>query len=132
MPLINIRVPKLPDSVTAAKISNIHVKEGDFVELDGRLLDIETNKVVLEITAADCGVVKQLFVSLNDEVESEQMVGTLVPEPVDSDRRLGAESQTSNDSTIDENIRPASPNQSSGLGWLFITLAIGAAILVLL
>ena len=132
MPLINIRVPKLPGSVTTAKISNIHVKEGDFVELDGRLLDIETNKVVSEITAADCGVVEQLFVSLDDEVESEQTVGTLVPEPANSIRRLGAESQTSNDSTIDEKIRPASSNQSSGLGWLFITLATGAAILVLL
>jgi 2-oxoglutarate dehydrogenase E2 component (dihydrolipoamide succinyltransferase) len=54
--LIEAKVPVLPESITEATLVNWHKKAGDAVRRDENLVDIETDKVVLELPAPDSGV----------------------------------------------------------------------------
>ena len=49
--LIEVRVPALSESVAEATLLSWHKKQGDFVQRDENLIDIETDKVVLELPA---------------------------------------------------------------------------------
>jgi 2-oxoglutarate dehydrogenase E2 component (dihydrolipoamide succinyltransferase) len=49
--LIEVKVPQLSESVAEATLAAWHVKEGDAVTRDQNLIDIETDKVVLELPA---------------------------------------------------------------------------------
>ena len=68
---IEIKVPVLPESVADATIATWHVKAGDSVTRDQHLVDIETDKVVLEVVAPADGVVA----SKSDNEEGETVLG---------------------------------------------------------
>lgn len=63
---ITVKVPQLPESVADAKVITWHVSVGDVVERDQNLVDLETDKVVLEVVAPASGVV----VSIEQAVDS--------------------------------------------------------------
>lgn len=67
---IEIKVPVLPESVADASIATWHVKVGDKVSRDQNLVDIETDKVVLEVVAPADGVISEIF-----QVEGETVLG---------------------------------------------------------
>lgn len=69
---MDVVVPILPESIDSAVISALHVQDGESVCKGQILLELETNKVILEITAVANGVVSGLRVSLGDNVKSEQ------------------------------------------------------------
>src|ERR1700746_3828210 len=61
MAIIEVKVPQLSESVSEATLLDWHKKEGEPVKRDENLIDIETDKVVLELPApADGGLVKIL------------------------------------------------------------------------
>lgn len=53
--IVEVKVPVLPESVSEATLLAWHKKEGDFVERDENLVDVETDKVVLELPAPQAG-----------------------------------------------------------------------------
>ena len=53
---IEIKVPQLPESVTDATLVSWHKKPGDTVSRDENLVDLETDKVVLEVPAPASGI----------------------------------------------------------------------------
>ncbi len=55
--MIDILVPELPESVADASIAKWHVKEGERVSRDQNVVDIETDKVVLEVVSPEDGVI---------------------------------------------------------------------------
>src|ERR1700675_4166844 len=57
---IEVRVPQLPESVADATIVSWHKKPGDAVARDENLVDLETDKVVLEVPAPMAGVLKEI------------------------------------------------------------------------
>ena len=59
--LIEVKVPQLSESVAEATLSNWHKKVGDAVARDENLVDIETDKVVLELPAAEAGVLVKIL-----------------------------------------------------------------------
>ncbi|HEY2145909.1 MAG TPA: biotin/lipoyl-containing protein, partial [Steroidobacteraceae bacterium] len=61
---IEVRVPQLPESVADATLVSWHKKPGDSVVRDENLVDLETDKVVLEVPAPVAGVLKEI--KLND------------------------------------------------------------------
>ena len=71
---IEIKVPVLPESVADASIATWHVKVGDKVSRDQNLVDIETDKVVLEVVAPDDGVVTEILFAEGDTVLGEQTI----------------------------------------------------------
>jgi 2-oxoglutarate dehydrogenase E2 component (dihydrolipoamide succinyltransferase) len=59
--LIEVKVPQLSESVAEATLSNWHKQAGDAVARDENMVDIETDKVVLELPASDAGVLVKIL-----------------------------------------------------------------------
>lgn len=70
-----IRVPVLPESVSEATIATWHKKIGEPVKRDEHILDVETDKIVLEVTAPDDGVIQSITKKEGDTVASQEVVG---------------------------------------------------------
>jgi len=75
--VIDIIVPVLPESVADATIASWHVAEGDSVSVDQNLVDIETDKVVLEVVAQGDGVIGKIIHVEGDTVLGSQKIGEL-------------------------------------------------------
>ncbi len=58
---IEVKVPVLPESVADATVAGWHKKVGDQVTRDENLVDLETDKVVLEVPAPADGVLKEII-----------------------------------------------------------------------
>jgi 2-oxoglutarate dehydrogenase E2 component (dihydrolipoamide succinyltransferase) len=74
---IEVRVPQLPESVADATLVNWHKKAGDSVGRDENLVDLETDKVVLEVPAPSAGVIKEIKVDSGAIVTSGQLLAIL-------------------------------------------------------
>lgn len=74
---IEVKVPVLPESVSDATIATWHKKPGDAVRRDENLLDLETDKVVLEVPSPVDGVLKELKFKVGDTVTSAQVVALI-------------------------------------------------------
>jgi 2-oxoglutarate dehydrogenase E2 component (dihydrolipoamide succinyltransferase) len=74
---IEVKVPVLPESVSDATIAAWHKKAGDSVRRDENLLDLETDKVVLEVPSPVDGVLKELKFQAGDTVTSQQVVAII-------------------------------------------------------
>ena len=75
--VIDIVVPVLPESVADATIATWHVAVGDVVTRDQSLVDIETDKVVLEVVAQQDGVIGNIVHGEGDTVLGDQVIGAL-------------------------------------------------------
>jgi len=76
---IEIKVPVLPESVADAGIATWHVKVGDVVSRDDNLVDIETDKVVLEVPAPEDGVIVEIREEEGATVLGEVVIAILKP-----------------------------------------------------
>jgi len=74
---IEIKVPNLPESVASGTIATWHVKVGDTVKREQNLVDIETDKVVLEVPATADGVVQSISIAVGASVTSGQVLGVI-------------------------------------------------------
>ncbi len=74
---IDIKVPQLPESVADASVATWHVKPGDKVSRDQNLVDIETDKVVLEVVAPEDGVIGEILAAEGTTVGAEEVIGKL-------------------------------------------------------
>jgi 2-oxoglutarate dehydrogenase E2 component (dihydrolipoamide succinyltransferase) len=74
---IEVRVPQLPESVADATLVAWHKKPGETVQRDENLVDLETDKVVLEVPAPTSGVLKELKVDNGATVTSGQVLAIL-------------------------------------------------------
>ncbi len=71
---IEIKVPVLPESVADATIATWHKQPGDFVERDENIVDLETDKVVLEVPAPVDGFLKEIIQGEGETVLSNQVL----------------------------------------------------------
>jgi 2-oxoglutarate dehydrogenase E2 component (dihydrolipoamide succinyltransferase) len=74
---IEVRVPQLPESVADATLVAWHKKPGDTVSRDENLVDLETDKVVLEVPAPASGVIAELKVKDGATVTSGELLALL-------------------------------------------------------
>lgn len=72
-----VKAPVLPESVADGTIATWHKKVGDAVKRDENLLDLETDKVVLEVPSPVDGVLKELKFQEGDTVTSAQVVAII-------------------------------------------------------
>ncbi len=75
--MIELLVPELPESVADATVATWLKKVGDFVERDEVLVEIETDKVVLEVPASVSGVLQEIIEEEGATVLSKQLLGKL-------------------------------------------------------
>ena len=74
---IEVKVPDLPESVEDATIATWHKKAGDAVRRDENLLDLETDKVVLEVPAPADGVLRSILVEAGQTVMSGDVLAVI-------------------------------------------------------
>ncbi|MCH6481980.1 dihydrolipoyllysine-residue succinyltransferase [Pseudoxanthomonas sp. LH2527] len=72
-----VKVPVLPESVSDATIAAWHKKVGDAVKRDENLMDLETDKVVLEVPSPVDGVLKEIKFKEGDTVTSQQLLAII-------------------------------------------------------
>ncbi|MFP3036882.1 MAG: 2-oxoglutarate dehydrogenase complex dihydrolipoyllysine-residue succinyltransferase [Arsenophonus sp. ER-LPS3-MAG3] len=75
MSSIEILAPDLPESVIDATVATWHKKPGDQVKRDEVLVEIETDKVILEVSASNSGVLKSILEEEGATVLSKQLLG---------------------------------------------------------
>ncbi|MBL8486931.1 MAG: 2-oxoglutarate dehydrogenase complex dihydrolipoyllysine-residue succinyltransferase [Rhodocyclaceae bacterium] len=83
--LIEVKVPQLSESVAEATLVSWHKKEGEAVARDENLIDIETDKVVLELPAPDSGVLVKIIKGNGESVASGDVIAQ-----IDTEAKAGA------------------------------------------
>ena len=76
---VDVKVPQLPESVTDATLVSWHKMPGETVKRDENLVDLETDKVVLEVPAPISGVVKEIRIENGATVTSGELLAILEP-----------------------------------------------------
>jgi len=74
---IQIKAPAFPESVADGEVAAWHKKEGEAVSRDELIVEIETDKVVMEVVAPEDGVISAIHAQEGDTIESEQLLATL-------------------------------------------------------
>ncbi|MCP5369618.1 MAG: 2-oxoglutarate dehydrogenase complex dihydrolipoyllysine-residue succinyltransferase [Rickettsiaceae bacterium] len=74
---VNIIIPALGESVSEATIAKLYKKQGDFVKIDELLLELETEKVTLEINAPASGIIESIECQEGDSVNVGQIIGKI-------------------------------------------------------
>ena len=74
---IEVKVPQLPESVAEATLVNWHKKPGEAVKRDENLIDIETDKVVLELPAPGDGVLAEITRPDGSTVTSNDVIAVI-------------------------------------------------------
>ena len=74
---IEIKAPAFPESVADGEIAAWHKKKGEAVSRDELIVEIETDKVVMEVVAPEDGVITAIHAQEGDTIESEQLLATL-------------------------------------------------------
>src|SRR6476620_11651683 len=77
MAIIEVKVPQLSESVAEATLLAWHKKEGEPVQRDENLIDIETDKVVLELPAPADGVLVKILRNAKDAVGSGEVIAQI-------------------------------------------------------
>jgi 2-oxoglutarate dehydrogenase E2 component (dihydrolipoamide succinyltransferase) len=85
MAIVEVKVPQLSESVAEATLLQWKKKPGDAVAIDEILIEIETDKVVLEVPAPSAGVLAELVVADGGTVTSDQVIAK-----IDSEGKAGA------------------------------------------
>ena len=85
---IEVKVPQLSESVAEATLVSWHKKAGEYVKRDENLVDIETDKVVLETPAPASGVLTRIIKGDGSTVVSKEVIAT-----IDTDGKPQAASQ---------------------------------------
>lgn len=74
---IEVKVPLLPESVSDATVSVWHKKAGDTVSRDENIVDLETDKVMLEVPAPVDGVIKKIVKEAGSTVNAEEIIAII-------------------------------------------------------
>ena len=75
--LVEVKIPALSESVAEATLLSWHKKQGEFVKRDENLIDIETDKVVLELPAPASGVLSKVIKGDGGTVASNEVIATI-------------------------------------------------------
>jgi 2-oxoglutarate dehydrogenase E2 component (dihydrolipoamide succinyltransferase) len=75
--LVDVKVPQLSESVAEATLVSWHKKAGEYVKRDENLVDIETDKVVLETPAPQAGVLVKIVKTDGGTVTSNEVIATI-------------------------------------------------------
>ena len=95
--LHEIKVPVLPESVSDAVVISWYKQPGDYIERDEPVVDIETDKVVLEVPSPVSGIVEKIIESNGSTVQAQQILGVIseqaAPQAVESKTTASADKE---------------------------------------
>lgn len=76
---IDIKAPTFPESIADGEVATWHKQEGEQVARDELIVEIETDKVVMEVVAPADGVLLKILTPEGETIQSEQLIATLNP-----------------------------------------------------
>jgi len=100
---IEIKAPAFPESVADGEVAAWHKQEGESVSRDELIVEIETDKVVMEVVAPEDGVITKIHAQEGDTIESQQLLATL---------EQGAASKTSAPAAADTAPQASAPEDT--------------------
>lgn len=106
---IEVKVPTLPESVADATIATWHKKTGDAVARDEILLELETDKVVLEVPATVDGIMGEIYFKEGDTVTSSQLLGRIEEGSAANVTPAKADASTDKTADVDKEDKAAGP-----------------------
>lgn len=74
---IEVKVPLLPESISDATVSTWHKKAGDKVSRDENIVDLETDKVMLEVPAPADGILKEIKKDTGSTVQAQEVIAVI-------------------------------------------------------
>ena len=80
--MIEIKAPQFPESIADGEVADWHADVGESVRRDEPLVDIETDKVVLEVVAPEDGILVAVRKKTGDTVSAEEILGEFEPQAV--------------------------------------------------
>ncbi len=104
-----IKVPELPESVADAVVANWYKKVGESIGMDEVLVDLETDKVILEVPVVKAGVVKEILFSVGDTVTAGQLLA-VIDETAQTAETPDASAQETNKKSADDVAAAMSPS----------------------
>jgi len=106
--MTDITVPPLGESVTEATVAKWLKAEGDFVESDEIIAELETDKVTVEVTAPNDGILSKITVPEGDNVEVGGVLGVLKEGSAESAPKKETKADTKDDAP--KNVKPEVPS----------------------
>jgi 2-oxoglutarate dehydrogenase E2 component (dihydrolipoamide succinyltransferase) len=106
---IEVKVPVLPESVEDATIAGWHKSPGDTIHRDENLVDLETDKVVLEVPAPVDGTVRELRAQEGDTVNSDDVIAVIEEGDIEAAEAVEAARRVAEEEKVD-------PSQVEGTG----------------
>ena len=110
MAIVEVKVPQLSESVAEATMLQWKKKVGESVAADEILIDIETDKVVLEVPAPVDGVLGEICIKLGEVVTAGMVLAVLLPADAASNALPMQQTQKAAPQTIQTTIPPDSRN----------------------
>ena len=95
-----VKVPVLPESINEATVAAWHKKPGDSVEVDDVIVEIETDKVVLEVPAEESGILTEILAEEGETVNELQVLGLLDDSADASNDDTPQEEQVAQEETV--------------------------------
>ncbi len=107
---IEIKVPALPESVADAVIANWYKQVGESIDEDEVLLDLETDKVILEVPSLRQGVVKEIYFAVGDVVTAGQLLAVIDDTISEASKKTATEDAMTATATTTAAIAAMSPS----------------------
>ncbi|MEP3856445.1 MAG: 2-oxoglutarate dehydrogenase complex dihydrolipoyllysine-residue succinyltransferase [Porticoccus sp.] len=108
---IEIKAPTFPESVQEGNIATWHKKPGDSVTRDELLVDIETDKVVLEVVAPADGTLEEVLKGEGDVVQSNEVIARVTAG--DSSAKPAAEKESEPEAKAESGAKPDDSSKES-------------------
>lgn len=89
---IEVKVPLLPESISDATVSTWHKKAGDKVSRDENIVDLETDKVMLEVPSPTDGIIKEIIKPTGSTVQAQEVIAII--DAVDAGTQPAAATET--------------------------------------
>ncbi len=112
--MIEIKVPILPESINDATVATWHKKPGESVAMDEVIVEVETDKVVLEVPATEPGVITEILAQEGETVNEEQVLG-LMNKGVDDKNSLKNSPDEATDQAEIKEPKKAAPKKTESI-----------------
>ena len=99
---IEIKVPEMGESIVEATVGEWIKSEGDLIEAGETILELETEKVNLEVTAPAAGQLEKVNISEGEIVNVGAVLGTINPDVVSGENKSETENKESKDTSMEK------------------------------
>ena len=108
--IVEVKVPVLSESVSEGTLMSWHKKVGEYVERDEILIDVETDKVVLEVPSPQAGVLVEIIAQDGETVVAEQLLAK-----IDTEAKAEASAPAAETKPAETPAAPAASNAQAGV-----------------